>query len=411
MSDALNTAFFLPFGKRGVDRSAAEAALIQDLLCYERTFVLTDQMDAVGRLVVTMGWPAFSSAVIRGAIRFVHDRHIIAWPKQTGRSGVVPFLATASVPQPGRGAGFSQTPVGDLAANSIRSLNVPARERKQVIDIIDSTTLDFGMPEESKEPSETPPFVDGIINRLKVFEDALSRMPGTPLKPADLIRLRQELRNPDKSPLRQTTFNVMKVEAKTGEGLMSPEETLSPKQLVMLNLALSDRFLEIHARTLPSATLHTEPAVEQVLAARLSELRRSAGSEVDVVLDAERVHLPVLKTDGQFPYLSLLRARESASAGKFRSVVERRDGEASATLIQEYMAELNQTLEGRVSTSIVRLVLASIAGVLNPVAGLASGIFDSLAVGKVLGRREARYFIDDTLRRMSSTNGKATRKK
>jgi hypothetical protein len=410
LSEVLNTAFYLQFGRRDVDRTSAEAALVQDILCYDRVFVLTDQMDAVGRLATIMGWNAFAGAVGDGSLQFVHDRNILAWPQRAGGSGVTPFIALASTPQPGEGAGFTQESHGRLAMHALTGLAPDPKSLKKVCAAIERLTLEFGALEDTTNEGASA-FGESLHDQLKTFQAVVAEIAGYPLKPADLIRLRRELRDPKRSPFAgrkgSLKLNVMKLKAATGADLLRPERPLSKKQRGMLDLVLSDRFLAIHARVSPRATLHTEPTVEEILRVRLADIRKAASSEVDIVLKAERVTLPVLATPGTFPYDAILRSRSSKAAAAFRDVVERRDADPEAELLQEYIASLDRNVADRLGTSAVRLLVTSLAGLANPLVGLAAGVADALGCNAILARVDARYYIDKTLRRIAEgTPGK-----
>jgi hypothetical protein len=404
MANVLNTSFYLPFGQRGVAREAAEASVIQDLLCYDRVYVLTDQMEAVGRLAAIMGFDTFARVVDQEALCFVHDRQILGWPTIPGYLGPVPFVAFATWPSEKQSRGYSQIASSELAERVLAALQPEKRSLKKVCSKIERTTIDFGRVEKADRKTEDEAD-QKLLETLTVYEEAVAHIDGFPLRPTHFRKLRRDIANPRRSPIRirkgQNKYRMVKIASKSGSALLDVEAELPRPQLAMLNLELSDRFLQIHGELGIAATLHTEPVVEQVLAARAAAVRQAAGGEVDIVLNAERVSLPVLRTQGPFPYAELLRARQSTSGKAFRKVVENRDADRSAVLLQEYLASLNKQLGDRFGVVLARFVLTTILGFLNPVVGTAGGALDSLGAGKLFARTNARYFVDTTLRRIA----------
>lgn len=401
MSEVLNTSLFLPFGKREVDRRAAEAAVIQDLLCYDRVWVLADQMEATGRLAGMMGWGAFRDAVLEGALRFVHDRSILAWPVRAWSRRIVPFISTASLPQEGSGEGFSQIATGVLAEHSLRAFSTNGKELAKVSSKIDETSLEFGGVDSGTNRPEGS-FEHTLAAQLEVFEEAVKKLEGFPLDPLDLRILRREVTSGVSSPLKTNKFNMMKVQATEGADLLKTEQPLEKPQLAMLNLSLSDRFLTLHRRLTPAATLHTEPVVESILRARVASIREAPGEEVSDLLRAKRVFLPVLENHGDFPYDLLMRSRGSRAARRFRELVGQRDESPDATLLQEYLASLDREIGDRIVVKAFRVLVTVVAGALNPALGVVGSVADGFGTDALLARGEASYFIDKTLRRMSA---------
>jgi hypothetical protein len=409
MPEVINTGLFLPFGRRGVSKQAAESALLQDLICYDRVYVLSDQMSAVPRLVELLGLAVFERAINEGALAFVHDRQILAWPVVPGYQGLVPFDAIASVPTPGQATGYSQRSTEEICHRLLLGHTDSVVRARQIARAVAAVTTEFGMLEETPVKAEQDAN-ELLVASLDAYGAALAAMnPGElPLQPHDLRKLQKEVRKRKAFGFKGSTkYKVMTLDQATGPASMEPVDSLPPKQLAFLNLCLSDRFLSIHAKLNSSATLHSEPAVERILAARAAAVRAAAAGEVDVVLESEQVYLPVLAAPGPFPYSELLDARSLASGEAFRKLVADRDKRTDAKLIQEYVRALKRPVAERLEVRAGRLVLSTLVGAVVPgvgglVAGFLAGAADTFGTGKVLERRDAAYYVDTSLRRIAA---------
>lgn len=406
MPSVLNTALYLPFGTRGVTPEAGEAALVQDLLCYETVWILTEQMGAVPKLVEVMGIEAFERAVAEGTLRFVHDRHILVWPKMPWYGGAVPFEAIASLPGETGAPGYSQIETSEMVTRLLAPSVMDTKRRQALARRVEDATVDFGRIEDLPRVSEDES-IDRVDAHLAIYEEAVRTLPHFPVKAEHLARLRRDLRRPGLSPLPRlrgtATYGVVTMQHKPGAAAMSLEDRFSPKLLGMLNLALAERFLSAHAALKEEATLHSEPAVEEVLSARAAAIRRAAAGEVDVVLHAASVCFPTLLAPGPLPYCDLLKARGTRSGRAFRQVVAARDANPSAELIQEfYRAAFHPSLAKRFGVTSVRLLATSALGLLGSIPGLMASAVDSFWLGRLFERGNAQFYVDHHLRRISS---------
>jgi hypothetical protein len=399
MNAVLNTSLYLPLGKREVTRAAAEASFVQDLLCYETVYVLADQMEAVGVLTAFMGAEPLIEALESGAIKFVYDRHMIAWPqKPPGYIGAMPILLMHNH---GRESdGFSMRSPAQASEIVLRGFQLDQRTHERLVRAVEDNTIEMTVPE--PEQRTTGGLAESVTSELRLFGQAVVNIPQFPLELADINRLIRDIRNAKKSPLNTTRLDVAKFQTHSGWKLLDEQQPVPKKQLAMINLFLASRFLVAHASAGPNVTLHTEPIVEQILAARAASIRSAAGSEVDVVLDAEQVYLPVLKVPGQLSYGDVLKARNRRTGESFRAVVQRRD-ESSEELIQSYLATLDMGLGNRFGVKLARFVTGTLVGaVLTPLAGAAVSALDSFLIDRVFNLGSARYFVDTTLRRIAS---------
>jgi hypothetical protein len=129
-------------------------------------------------------------------------------------------------------------------------------------------------------------------------------------------------------------------------------------------------------------------------------IRQAAAGELDVVLHAEKVTLPVLEGEGPFPYEDLLKMRTHASARAFRELIQRRDA-GTADLLQEYLAAIPPAWRGRLGLDTVRFLVTTLVGVV-PIAGIGAAVLDKFGLGWLLHSKTARYFVDSRLRRLST---------
>jgi hypothetical protein len=401
MTSVVNTSLYLPIGKREVTREAAEASVIQDLLCYDTVFVHTDQMEAVGVLCGVMGAPQLIEALDSGALRFIHDRHILSWPvPKPGYMGVTPIVPMASMGMPDASdPGFTERSTADSAHIALRGFNLDRDTERVLLSRVAATTVEMQWPQGGQSSGRT--LAEGVSEDLRTYADAVVNIDGFPVSAGEILRLIRDLKHPRKSPLHTRHFTVAKMQTQSGAKLLEAQKAYPPKQLAMLSLALADRFLVAHRSVGLEATLHTEPLVEQVLAAKAARIRRAAAGEVDVVLNAEKVSLPVLVAPAEFPYRELLAARERRDAQEFRSVVRDRDTSGDE-LLQAYLRSLGGSLSGRFSVKLVRWLVGNAVGVLGPIAGMALSAADTFFLDGLMGRATARYFVDETLRRIAT---------
>jgi hypothetical protein len=224
-----------------------------------------------------MGPQALETALNDGVLRFLHDRHLLAWPQSSRYKGIVPFIAVASIPS-GRESkvGFTQMDTADLAMRAMHNANLPTAQARRIASLAGACAVDFGERNTfvvSRETQESfrrgaPGWADAVA----VYHELVGHLDQFPIPQQELARLEAALRDPKRSPLAprkgKLRFTVMANGFPEDPGSQSPEEQLSVKQLAMLNLVLSDRFLEMQAALPETPVLHTEPMVESVLAAR-----------------------------------------------------------------------------------------------------------------------------------------------
>jgi hypothetical protein len=395
-SHSLNTAFYLPFGLRETDQRSAEAALIQDLICYDRVWILSDQLSAVGMLAGILGPHELEEGLSRGAIGFIHDRNLLGWPKVPNYFGPTPVLGLASMPSLGSPKGFTQMDSAELAMVGLHGFPFDNKVKQSLAQAAGHESIDFGIPIVDVAPTRKDP----LIEDLDIFETAIPLLEDFPLTRRDLRRLKKDLKDNKRRLMNAKTWQMVRVSSETGWGLFKPTRSPAPKQLALLNLFLSNRFLAAHATLGRAATVHTEPIVEAILRARLANVRNAPGKEIDDLLDARSVSLPVLKDGEVFPYDALWQARDTVAGRQFREVVAKRDARPNAKLIEDYIATLNQRLGDTLMARTVRFLVPAAVGLAHPVVGLAVGALDVAVVGKLLERGDARFFIDDKLRRL-----------
>jgi hypothetical protein len=402
MGSALNTAFYLPFGTRDSDRIRSESALIQDLLCYDTVLVLTDHMAAAGMLAALMGTKALETALDSGVIRFVNDRNVLCWTGRTRSGGVSPILHMRGQPTLDQPSAFTEHPIGVLTQIAAAGFGLSEVDAANLADKAERATIDFTEPLVLGQPAGNSGgrgLVAEAIEKIKTYKEVIPRLQGLSLTLGDLLRLERDLRDPGRSPLHTTTLRVLKSTLFTGWDVAEQSIQMSRKQLGLLNLYLSDHFLAIHAAAAPESTLHTERLVEEILSARLSGIRAAAGNEINAVLQMAQVQLPQLAPGSSFPYEELLKIRNSHAAKAFRQVVEIRDME-DKELIQAYYAELENRFGSRTSTRTARLISTSLAGTIPGLGSLLS-VADTFLLERFLGKRDARYFIDEQLTRLT----------
>lgn len=393
----LNTSLFLPLGKRGVTRSAAEASLVQDLLCYERVFVLADQMDAVGVLCAIMGSGPLLEALSAGALGFVHDRQILAWPtRPPGFRGVMPILAIVSDPPAGKRAGYSQRSAADAAAIALRDFSIAPQERARILELVDRHTLELMLPVGNPEEDGN----EGIIRELRAYGEALPALKNSPLRLGHIHAAIEAIRKRRRPLLTSKEWTPVKLHTASGAHVLNEAAMLDPRQLALLDLVTARRFLSALGSVTESSVLHTEPSVEVVLAAQANGIVRAAGLEVDAVLEAERIMMPVLATPESLNYARLIEARSTVAAASWREVVLARDISRD-TLLQEYLASLKRAQGGFIAKA-ARMLATDGVGLFNAVAGMALSVGDTFFLENVLGRRRAHFFVDTTLRRLAT---------
>jgi hypothetical protein len=402
----VNSAFYLPFGRRNVAREAAEAAFVQDLLCYDRVWILTDQMSAVGMLGGLMGASALRGALEDGILGFVHDRTILAWPEKPGYRGPLPVVGIASLPTAGLRTGYAQRSPAQLVAEAIDAFAWPKAEARAISDLAEQNTLDLQtlqLDVDEEAAREGRP----VMENLHIYKRAVERLEDFPVTLGDLLRMER-----DAGKLRRyftganKKFRVMRVRSKSGLALLESEDPISAKQLGLLNLVLADRVLTAMARVKDVASLHTEPVVASILAARLEQVRGAAGKEVDDVLRAREVLLPTLLAPGPLDYARLLAARGTSSGVAFRRLVDRRDADGAQELLPIFIESLTSGVAERfgvrLMTALAVYAVEQFLGAGDLVeAGSEVMILDPI-VKWLLARRGPDFFVDTRLRRIAS---------
>ncbi|HEX6368999.1 MAG TPA: hypothetical protein VF006_08700 [Longimicrobium sp.] len=402
MGSVLNTSFYLPFATRESDRLRSESALIQDLLCYETVLVLTDHMAAVGMLGALLGPKTLREALDSGAIKFINDRNLLSWPV-TGRAGQLsPILPMRAQPTDEDPNAFTETSLPFLGTLAAEGFGLTQSAAIEIARAAAESAIDFSeplTPSDRVVSSGGRGLRDDALGRLRTYQDVVPRLSSFPVKLGDLIRLERDLRNPARSPLNTRKLKLLKGTLETGWHVADQPIQMGRKQLGLLNLFLCDHFLAIHAAAAPESTLHTEKIVEEILTARATSIRRAVGEELSDVLRMASVEMPQLAGGSTFPYDKLLTIRGGAAARDFRKVVDARDATPNQDLIRAYYSALGQQFGGRLSVKVARFVLTSVAGFV-PGLGTALSAADSFLLDRLLGRRDARYFIDEELTRL-----------
>jgi hypothetical protein len=405
MSEVVSTAFYLPIEIRGSTRSDILAAFVQDLICYDVVWVLTDQLAAVGPLIAEMGIRSLREAIDSGVLKFVHDRQVLGWPQRAGYFGPVPVMPLVSIPQPGH-QGYTQIEGRKIAEQLALKMGVGSGDARALANAVERATLDFGGLPEPEVPIGHSSFTEGLIQQVEAYEAALMSIGDSQLTVRDLQRLKRDLGHPRRTPLRTKTIRVMRTHTAPGwEALDLGGASIAGKQAVLLRLFLADRALAVHAHVSSATTLHADQAVEDVLAARLNQIRRAAGAELNDLLHAEELALPTVMSAERIDYGALLKARDTNAGRQFRRrVVDVRDKTESLELLQAYHRSLKDRIGDRFSTKIGRLIVTTLAGVV-PGVGVGASAIDSLLIDKLLAGREPSFFINDTLRRLSTVPG------
>jgi hypothetical protein len=406
MGTTLTTAFYLPFSTRESDRSRSERALIQDLLCYDTVLILTDHMSAVGMVAAIMGTSALETALESGAIRFVNDRNILSWTGRTRSGGISPFLHLRAQPTPDNPSAFTEQPLSRLALFSAKGFGLDDSNSVNISRKAERTAIDFTEPLPIAEPrighSGGLELASEALDKIRTYKSIVQHLDNYPLTLGDLLRLERDLHDSTRSPLNTNKIRVVKTSLVTGWDSVNQTLQMSRKQLGLLNLYLSDHFLAVHAAAAPDSTLHTENLVERILTARLAEIRAAAGQEVEDVLRMAKVPMPSLLGGSEFPYLELLKIRDSAAAKAFRQIVSVRDADPDQDLVQAYYSGLKSSFGARTAVRFIRFLTTSVAG-LEPILGAILSATDAFLLDRLLGRRDARYFIDEQLMRMIPT--------
>jgi hypothetical protein len=231
---------------------------------------------------------------------------------------------------------------------------------------------------------------------LERYQRVVGSLPGLALTENDIAEVQREFEKPVKAG-DEVKIHWLENNRKNSNGrILEERESFSEKQLAMFNLFLAERFLVAHAAAGTGATLHSDDILERMLEVRLDWIRKAAGIEVGLILEAEGVELPVLSRSGPFPYRSLLSARETKGGREFRRVVEARDA-SGGKLLRSYMSSLDNRLADRLTVRVARFLASTIVGVLEPITGTVLSAADTFLVEGIRTKRTARYFISKTL--------------
>lgn len=401
MGSVLNTSLFLPFGRRGVQREAAEASLVQDLLCYERVWVLTDHMAAVGILHGIMGTDALIEAMESGSLKFVRDRYVIGWPQRTDGYGATPVLSIMGIKGRDGEPTFSTYRAGDLAVAALKGFGLPGATEQRIGKLADDNTMDFDWP-----PGSATNVADDVARarqELEVYRIAASKLQDFPISDEHFKRLIRDIGKPHSKLRLPKHIGVVSLELRSGEALLTASAPIDAAQLAMIHMSLSDRFLRALGAIEGPAVLHTEPIVEEILRARVAAVQPAGSANVNDVLRAESVSFPVLSAPGPLPYRQVLKARDTRAAIAFRKIVDARDSAGTQDLLPAYLEALNREVGQRWAVRIGRwLAAVAIGKAAGGAVGVDAGLFvaDQI-VDKLLRRFDARYYIDTTLRRIA----------
>lgn len=399
VSRVLNTSLYLPFGKRKTTSAAAAAALVQDLLCYDKVCFFTDQMAAVTMLAALMGPDALQEALERNVFHFYHDRQILAWPIRAGYSGPSPIMPIATMPNEKGDGGASHAFPSLLVASGLGGFGLSDARRWEIGRLAEAHTSDFQWP--PKEANrDAPPLQEQLLREIRAIKPLVLELPDFPLRLADLNALEKKLLHKTKSLLHTNQFGVVHNNVETGWAVLESKAPIPPKQLGMVHLAIAERFLQV-LELAPDAVLHTEPLVESILQIRAASIRKAAAGEVSVLLAAEEVALATLTADGDIPYRELLQSRDTVAAEQFRKMVHRRDLDGSKTLLNEYLAALHKPVAARLDVRIARYVIGTVLGSVPGLGGVI-GALDAFLVERLLAGREAAFYVDHTLRRIAN---------
>jgi len=406
VNSVISTAFYLPFGLREADRASVKSAFVQDLLCYDRVCVLSDQMAALGPLLAELGPDLLEQLIDQGGLNFVHDRQILSWPIWLGFSGPSPVLALESF---GAAGGFTQTSTSDIALHLALAADLPFKRARHLSRIIENATVDFGGLPGEPEHSGASGMLHAVTRQLETYQEAVA--PGDPLTPAEIGRIIRELKKPNRNPSGVKKHRVARLETRPGWAALENDKGISRKQFALLNMFLADRTIAVLGQTGLEGTVHADPAVEQVFAARLNHVRLAGGNELTDLLDAAEVHLPALSSPNEMDYGSLLSARDTAAGRAFRKrIVSARDSDADLDLTQAYVRSLRDRLGDRVEIKAIRFLTTTVAG-LVPGLGPAASALDTLLVDKILARFEPTFFIDQTLRKIGDGTARSERQR
>jgi hypothetical protein len=399
VSRVLNTSLYLPFGKRETTSAAAAAALVQDLLCYDKVCFFTDQMAAVTMLAALMTPDVLQEALERGVFHFYHDRQMLAWPVRAGYSGPSPIMPIATMPNEVGDGGASHASPSLLVASGLGGFGLSDARRWEIGRLAEAHTSDYQWP--PKEANQNaPPIREQVLAEIRALKPLVVEIPELPLRLADLNTLEKKLLHKTKSLLHTNKFGIVHNSVETGWAVLKTKDAIPPKQLGMVHLAIAERFLKV-LELAPGAVLHTEPLVESILRVRAAAIRKAAAGEVSVLLEAEEVALPTLTAVGDIPYRELLESRDTVAAQQFRKMVHRRDLDGSKTLLNEYLAALHKPVAARLDVRIARYVIGTVLGSLPGVGGVI-GALDAFLLERLLAGREAAFYVDHTLRRIAN---------
>ena len=403
MTDVLNTAFYLPYGLRGISEPAATASLAQDLMCYDCVWIVSSQMRAAGTVFAAMGRNAFRLALETGAIRFVRDRCIYAWPKRKGYNGLVPILVISAMRGENASRGAALWPTGVLASVALGEFDLSPAETNWFSGAIAKTASDAGFTQANQTDSLSGKSLTEVtLGDLSRWKGLIERSSGLNLTGEDIDRLSLSVSTPSKSPLHGANqLGIFEGTTASGQELLKQREALAPKQLDLLNLVISDRLLHVRQQVAPQGTLHTDSLLEAVLRSLLEGPRAAAGVEMDQLLQDEEIFLPSPDEPGNFPFEELILERQTDAAQAFRELVSRRDSRPDARLIQEYLKQLRGPVGSRFLVRAARFLIGRGAALMGPAVGIAAQGIDKLVVENALGMLDATYFVDTQLRSMA----------
>jgi hypothetical protein len=403
VSEVLNTAFYFPYGLRGITEADATASLAQDLMCYDKVWILSSHMRAAGTVFAAMGRHALQLALETNAIGFVRDRCIYAWPKRPGYNGLTPILVISALPGGNAERGTALWPTGVLASGALAEFSLPTPEHNWFADAIRRATVEVGFTEKNKRDEQTGKGIDVLTQEdLLRWREVLTRGARLSLTLNDIDRLADSVVDPRRSPLAAKELGLFEATAASGEELLRHREPIAPKQLDLLNLVITDRLMHVQQTVSSTGTLHADPLLEAILRCQLHHTRDAAGAEMEELLDAEEIRLPTADDPASFPFEELVLERDTDSARNFRSLVARRDSRPDAKLIQEYLRQMRAPLRTKFVVRVARFLFGKSTALAGGPVALAGKAIDTLAIESALKALDATYYVDYHLRRLAN---------
>jgi len=409
----VNTAFYAPFGKRGVSELDASSQLVQDLICYDRVLIHSDQMNAVARVFSVMGRDAFAEAVKTGAIQFIRDRVGIGLARPASGTISLPIPVAYRAMGERSAGGVSVWPTIAATSVALQRFDLATTENTALSEtvargVIDSDKIESmhstnASPVSEEVTAASPDTVwsgaaTDLAELLDGTHEAVLGSAFTHASRADLLILEAEARRLAADPPRSTTVQLLQLDALA---VVEQQPPIPTKARDLLDWYYAKRVLYLHAALGPDARVYADPMLGIVLAGKAASSVGRRATELGDVLKLLEVQLPFATPDDQFPFLELLELRGTGAAVAFRSMVLTAD-RGSRELAVEFVRGLRHPLSGRLR---VRTLL-SVAGMLSGVAG---PVVDEV-LRRLLEATGPTYFVDGQLRRFSERHDHRIRK-